>query len=78
MTKYRINLMPDERHQLIEWVKNGKRAAKHIQYAQILLASDEQIVRQSELFIAAHYHISVKTVERVRKNFCQQGRHGDF
>lgn len=73
MTKFRINLASHEREELINYVKNGKRLAKHRQYAQILLASDEQIERQSESFIATHYHVSVKTVERVRKFFCEDG-----
>lgn len=73
MTKFRINLVPHEREELTNYVKNGKRLAKHRQYAQILLASDEQIERQSESFIATHYQVSLKTVERVRKSFCEEG-----
>lgn len=73
MTKFRINLVPYEREELTNYVKNGKRLAKHRQYAQILLASDEQVERQSESFIAKHYQVSLKTVERVRKSFCESG-----
>ena len=73
MTKFRINLVPHERAELVNFVKNGKKLAKHRQYAQILLASDEQIERQSESFIATHYQVSLKTVERVRKSFCEEG-----
>ena len=73
MTKFRIHLTPSERTELTDFVKKGKRSAKHIQYAQILLASDEQVKRESETAIAAHYHLSVKTVERVRAAFCESG-----
>jgi transposase len=73
MTKYRINLSLEEQSYLRTYVKTGKHLAKHIQYAQIILASDAQIERQSETEISANYHISIKTVERVRKNFCAIG-----
>jgi transposase len=73
MTKFRINLTPLERDELTAYVKTGKRLAKHRQYAQILLASDEQVERLSESFIATHYQVSLKTVERVRKSFCEIG-----
>ena len=73
MTKFRINLVPIEREELTNYVNKGKKLARHRQYAQILLASDEQVERQSESFIATHYQVSLKTVERVRKSFCEEG-----
>lgn len=73
MTKFRINLSSEERITLTDFVTKGKRLAKHMQYAQILLASDEQVRRESESLIASQYHVSVKTVERVRARFCEVG-----
>ncbi len=73
MTKFRINLVSHEREELTNYVKNGKRLAKHRQYTQIFLASDEKNECQSESFTAAHYQVLLKTVERVRKSFCEEG-----
>ena len=73
MTKYRIKLTQPERALLLDWVKNGQQGAKKIQKAQVLLASDEHIERQSESVISASYHLSLKSVERIRKAFFQAG-----
>lgn len=56
-------------------VKKGKHKAQDIQYAHILLSSDESNdnVPLSALTISERYLISTKTVERVRKEFCIQG-----
>ncbi len=73
MTRYRIHLTPIERATLRDWVKKGKSKARVIQRAQVLLASDEQTGRQSERAISLAYHLSVKSVERIRKSFCEEG-----
>lgn len=73
MTKFRIKLSVSERETLVEWVKKGRHPAKKIQKAQVLLASDETVERQSETTIALSYYLSLKTVERIRKAFCEQG-----
>jgi len=73
MTKYRIHLTISEREALLSWVKTGKRKAKHIQYSQILLASDETTAHLTIAEIADRTHTSAKTVERIRKQFCEQG-----
>lgn len=73
MVKYRFKLMPDERLELLAKIQKGKAAAKTIQKAQVLLASDDAVERQSETHIAATYHLSIRSVERIRKDFCERG-----
>jgi transposase len=73
MIKYRFNLLPTERLELLAKVQKGKTSAKTIQKAQVLLASDDALERQSETAIAATYHLSTRSVERIRKHFCEQG-----
>lgn len=73
MTKFRLKLLPHERTELLAKVQIGKTSAKTIQKAQVLLASDDTQQRQSETTIAATYHLSVRSVERIRKDFCQRG-----
>lgn len=73
MTKFRFNLLPHERAELLAKVQKGKASAKTIQKAQVLLVSDESVERQSETIIAATYHLSVRSVERIRKEFCERG-----
>lgn len=73
MIKYRIKLLPEERTELIAKVQKGRATVKVVQKAHVLLASDETIERQSETDIAATYHLSVRSVERIRKDFCERG-----
>jgi len=73
MIKYRINLLPDERTELLAKVQKGKATMKIVQKAQVLLASDEAVERQSETHIATTYYLSVRSVERIRKDFCERG-----
>jgi hypothetical protein len=68
-------LTSEERATLLDWSRHGKRKAQDIQYAQILLHVDESEGRvplqASE--ISLRYHVSTRTVERVRANFCMSG-----
>lgn len=73
MILYRITLSSEERTILTDWVSKGSRKAKDIQKAYVLLASDEQTGRRSETELAADYQLSTKSVERIRKAFCEQG-----
>lgn len=73
MVKYRVNLNEVERETLKGMVSTGKRKATTIQKAQVLLASDETVQRQSETTISEAYHLSVKSVERIRRQFCERG-----
>ncbi|MDX2071722.1 MAG: helix-turn-helix domain-containing protein [Haliscomenobacter sp.] len=75
MARYRIYLNLEERETLLDWVKSGKRKAQHIQYCHILLNSDESVGRKTPRMtdIADRYQTSTRTVERVKKAFCDQG-----
>jgi hypothetical protein len=75
MIKYRIRLTPEERETLLDWSRHGKRKAQDIQYAQILLHVDESEGRVplQAAEISLRYHVSTRTVERVRANFCMSG-----
>ena len=54
-------------------VSKGKSKATAIQKANVLLASDETEGRLSETLISEAYHCSIKTVERIRRQFCEKG-----
>ena len=73
MHKYKIHLSQAERETLLEWVKRGERKVKVIQLAQVLLGSDEAKGRVSEEELAQRYHLSVRSVERIRKRYFQEG-----
>lgn len=73
MTMHRLTLTATERTELLAKVQKGKTSAKVIQKAQALLASDDAVERQSETYIATTYHLSVRSVERIRKDFCERG-----
>jgi Homeodomain-like domain len=73
MVKYLVNLTEEERVILRAMVSKGKRKATDIQKAHVLLVSDQCVERQSETAISAAYHLSVRSVERIRKHFCERG-----
>lgn len=73
MTVYRLHLTSQERQTLESWIKKGKHTTQKVQYAQILLNSDENIERKSSTLLKAILGVSVKTIERVRRQFCEEG-----
>ena len=73
MVIYRITLSAEERSIFTDWISKGSRKAKDIQKAYILLASDEATGRQSETELSESYKLSIRSVERIRKCFCEQG-----
>lgn len=73
MTVYRLHLTKAERLTLESWVKKGKHSTKKVQYAQILLNSDENVERKTARLLQDILGLSVKTIERVRRQFCEQG-----
>jgi transposase len=66
-------LTPGERLILESWIKKGKHSTKKVQQAQILLNSDENVERKSSTILKDILGISVKTIERVRRQFCEEG-----
>lgn len=73
MTVYRLHLTPEERQTLESWVKKDKHSNKKVQQSQILLNSDENVERKSSTILKEILGISVKTIERVRRQFCEEG-----
>lgn len=73
MIKYHVHLTTTERETLLMMVRKGKSKAAAIKKANVLLASDENEERRSETLIGGVYHCSTKTVERIRREFCERG-----
>lgn len=74
MTIYRLYLTPEERATLELWVKKSKSSsAKKVKDAQIILNSDENVERKSSTLLSGILGVSIKTVERVRRRFCEEG-----
>jgi hypothetical protein len=73
MIRYHIYLTQQEREELEAMVSKGKRKATYIRTAHVLLASDQANGRQSAASISEAYHLSTKSVERIRRQFCQKG-----
>lgn len=73
MTVYRLYLTDTERQTLELMVKKGKSSAKKVKFAQILLNSDENVERKSSTLLKTIIGVSVKTIERVRRQFCEKG-----
>ena len=73
MLIYRLFLSAEERQTLEGWQKKYKSHSPKLQRIQILLNSDEHTSRRSAPDLAAVLGCSTKTVERVRRQFCEQG-----
>ena len=73
MTLYRLYLTADERQTLVGWQKKYKAHSAKLRDIQILLNSDEQTGRRPALELAAVLGICTRTVERVRRQFCEKG-----
>jgi transposase len=75
MKKYKVTLEKSERAELLKMIKTGKRAAKKIQRAHILLKADEgkHGEHQIDEKIKQALKVSVKTIERLRQRFVEEG-----
>lgn len=67
--KYIVNLSDEQRLQLLDLVKKGKASAREIRRAHTLLMASDGNTDEA---IAKTLYISVDTVERTRKQFCQE------
>jgi transposase len=70
MKRYIINLSKDERQELTRLTTSGRHAARKIVHAKILLKADEDL---TDLKIAEHLNVGVRTVERVRQRCALEG-----
>ena len=75
MTKFKVTLTQDERNELQLLVKKGKAAARKINHARILLLADDGEFGpgKTDVTIVEALETSVRTVERVRKRFVEEG-----
>ena len=73
MTLYRLYLSAEERQTLEGWQKKYKSHSPKLQRIQILLNSDEQAGRRPASELAAVLGVCTRTVERVRRQFCEEG-----
>ena len=73
MLLYRLHLTADERQTLEGWQKKYKSQSPKLRDIQIILNSDEQSGRRPAPELAAVLGICTRTVERVRRQFCEEG-----
>jgi hypothetical protein len=73
--KYIVSLTAEERQSLEVIVSTGKRAATTITHARILLKVDSEQASGSwrDQDIKAALDISIRTIERVRRRFVEEG-----
>jgi transposase len=71
MIKFKVTLTAEERHSLERIVSTGKRAARKVVHARVLLLADEGKFGPGEtnLDIAEQLEIGERTIERIRKRF---------
>jgi transposase len=68
--KYIVRLTDEERKKLEKMVSSGKRSAKKILRARILLKADEGWPDEK---IAEALDVNVRTIERIRKQLVEEG-----
>ena len=76
MKKYKVTLTEEERQDLDALSSRGKHAAQTVLNALILLACDEgkyQKERSINETIARVLNVSMKTIDRVKKRFIEEG-----
>lgn len=75
MKKYQVTLEKEEREQLLKLIGQGKAAARKLMHARILLQTDEAEgqTASKDQDVARGLNIDVRTVERVRQRFVEQG-----
>ena len=69
--KYRVELRPEQREELIAISKNGKKTAKQVNHANVLLMADDGAVagRWRDVDISQALNIHINTVAAIRKKF---------
>jgi len=72
MKKYIVTLTAEERQHLEQLLAKGKAAARTLTHAHVLLHAD-QAAGDTDGEIAEAFGVSVRTVERVRQRFVEEG-----
>ena len=68
--KYRVDLMDEEREQLLALISKGKHGARSLARARILLKADEGMADEA---VASALNVGYATVGRVRQKFVEEG-----
>ena len=73
--RYRVTLTAEERGELERMIARGKADARKLAHARVLLQADEAEGGPgwTDAAIAAAVRVSVRTIERVRERFVEQG-----
>ena len=73
--KYRVTLTAEEREDLQALTAKGKASARKLAHARVLLQVDEAEAKagRTDEETAAALNLSVRTIERVRERFVEQG-----
>ena len=73
--RYRVTLTAEERGELERMISRGKADARKLAHARILLQADEAEGGPARVDedVASALDVSVRTVERVRQRFVEQG-----
>ncbi len=73
--KYRVTLDAEERDELEAMISRGKAAARKLAHARVLLLADAAPggPNRVDTDIAAALNLSVRTIERVRRHFVEEG-----
>jgi hypothetical protein len=73
--KYRVTLTAEERQELQALIAKGKASARKLAHARVLLQVDEAEAKagRTDEETAAALNLSVRTIERVRERFVEQG-----
>ena len=72
--RYRVTLTTEERMDLERMISRGKSDARKLAHARVLLQADEEGgPAWGDATIAAAVRVSVRTIERVRQRFVEQG-----
>jgi DDE superfamily endonuclease/Homeodomain-like domain len=66
---YKVKLSKKQEQELLEITRCGKRPARQIKRAQILLLTNEDKIDRE---IAELLHTTVRTVQEIRRKFCQE------
>ena len=76
MEKYIVKLSTEERCELLNLIRIGKKSANKLMHASVLLstdANDTHIKQKTDEDIAKEMHVSSKTVARIRQRFVTEG-----
>jgi hypothetical protein len=73
--KYRVTLTAEEREEWQALIAKGKASARKLAHARVLLPVDEAEAQAGRIDeeTAAALNLSVRTIERVRQRFVEQG-----